>query len=143
MDLRKQEEQILQWLHEDNLVDENEEGTDNSFSETEDIVEEEVHQDTDSCSEVPSESDNENIQPSKRQRTRIIDSDESSDENIINLSVTQNSNISDPRIVQPNARFLYGKNIHKWSSTPRSASTCTLRRNIVHFIPGPKGEARE
>lgn len=144
MDLRKQEEQISQWL-EAETEDELGEGSDNSVSETEDNLEEEIHRDTGSDSDFPSESSESEdniIRPSKRQRTQIIDSDDSVGGDIDETN-SQNSNQGNQRVLQPTSRFLYGKNKHKWSSVPRSASTRTLRRNIVHFIPGPRGEARE
>ncbi|KAJ8716045.1 hypothetical protein PYW08_014324 [Mythimna loreyi] len=145
MDLRNQEEQISRWLEAESENQE-EELSDNSASETEDILETEVHENTssDSCSLQSSESDSDiNVQPSKRQRTQVIDSDDSSSENITVPRPSISNQNTDPRIVQPTSRFVYGKNKHKWSTQPRPATTRTLRRNIVHFIPGPKAEARE
>ncbi|XP_046960296.1 piggyBac transposable element-derived protein 4-like [Vanessa cardui] len=145
MDLRNQEEQISRWLEAESENQE-EELSDISASETEDILETEVHENTssDSCSLQSSESDSDiNVQPSKRQRTQIIDSDDSSSENITVPRPSISNQNTDPRIVQPTSRFVYGKNKHKWSTQPRPATTRTLRRNIVHFIPGPKAEARE
>lgn len=106
-----------------------------------------IHNDTDgnsdSCGES-SESEDE-VRPSrKRQRTQIIDSDNSLGKESLE---PRNSDSRDPRNLQSASRFLFGKNKHKWSSTPRPATTRTLRNNIVHFIPGhqePGGEeARE
>ncbi|CAK1587396.1 unnamed protein product [Parnassius mnemosyne] len=82
------------------------------------------------------------IRLSKRQRTQILDSDDSL-EDIHETNSPQTSNQGNQRVLQVTPRFLYGKNKHKWSSVPRSATTRTLRRNIVHFIPGPRGKARE
>lgn len=143
MDLRRHEMQINQWLEEEDC-NENEEGSNDSASETEDNLEVEIHRDTDSESDSPNvyqESDEDSIRPTRRQRTQIIDSDDSAGENI-NISTINTSN-RNSSVLQPTSRFLYGKNKHKWSSTPRPASTRTSRRNIVHFIPGPKGEARD
>ena len=137
MDLRRQEDNIRRWLEEDTDAD-NENGSDNSASETEDSVEEEVHRNTSSESEFSSESDDEPIRPSKRQRTQVIDSEESGEDTEVPTSQNIHSNV-----LQPRSQFLYGKNNHKWLSTPRLASVRTSQRNIVHFIPGPKERARE
>ncbi|XP_052745784.1 piggyBac transposable element-derived protein 4-like [Bicyclus anynana] len=142
MDLRKQEEQISKWLEEE--AEDDEEGSNDTASETEDNVEEEIHLNT-SDSEFSNESSEPEdgiIRPSKRQRTQIIDSDDSLGD-IYETNSPQTSNQGNQRVLQSTSRFLYGKNQHKWSSVPRSATTRTLRRNIVHFIPGPRGEARE
>ncbi|XP_045489690.1 piggyBac transposable element-derived protein 4-like [Pieris rapae] len=144
MDLRNQEDQIRQWLDAE-TDDEIEEGSDNSASETEDNLEVEIHHDTSSDSDSPSEtsaSEDDTMRPSKRQRTQIIDSDDSVTEDIATTNSPNTIQIN-PHVLQSTSRFLYGKNKHKWSSIPRSASTRTLRRNIVHFIPGPKENARE
>lgn len=147
MDLRTQGEQIRQWL-EVETEDEHEEQSDNSASEVEDNLEREIHQDTGSDSDPwsdSSKSDDDSVRPSKRQRTQIIDSDTDDSANN-NLDGSGNENIThiiNSRVLQPTTASLFGKNKHKWSSIPRSASTRTLRRNIVHFIPGPRGESRE
>ncbi|XP_049880307.1 uncharacterized protein LOC126376804 [Pectinophora gossypiella] len=161
MDLRKQDEKIRQWLEQD--IEEDSKGeSDNSSSETEDIVEMEVHKNTSSESEVSSESDYEPVCPSKRQRTQIIESEESDNSESIRPSRRQTSRVIDsdetdedvmsstpqniprnPNVIQPSSRFLYGKNKHKWSSAAKPSSVRTSRRNIIHFIPGPKERARE
>ncbi|CAH0397106.1 unnamed protein product [Chilo suppressalis] len=64
-------------------------------------------------------------------------------EDIHETNSPQTSNQGNQRVLQVTPRFLYGKNKHKWSSVPRSVTIRTLRGNIVHFIPGPRGEARE
>ncbi|XP_049870304.1 uncharacterized protein LOC126369782 [Pectinophora gossypiella] len=137
MDLRKQDEKIRQWLEQD--IEEDSKGeSDNSSSETEDIVEMEVHKNTSSESEVSSESDYEPVCPSKRQRTQIIESEESDNSESIRPSRRQTSRVIDsdetdedvmsstpqniprnPNVIQPSSRFLYGKNKHKWSSAAK------------------------
>ncbi|XP_067142487.1 LOW QUALITY PROTEIN: piggyBac transposable element-derived protein 4-like [Centruroides vittatus] len=73
-----------------------------------------------------------------------MDSDDSQGEDIsANKIQTSNTRNSNPHVLQPTTQFLYGKNKHKWLSTPRSVSTRTMRWNIVHFIPGPKGGTRD
>ncbi|CAG5015313.1 unnamed protein product [Parnassius apollo] len=141
MDLRNQEEQISKWLEE---VEDKDEGSNDSASETEDNVEEAIHINTSDSefSNESSEPEDDIIRPSKRQRTQIVDSDDSL-EDIHETNSPQTSIQGNQRVLQVTPRFLYGKNKHKWSSVPRSATTRTLRRNIVHFIPGPRGEARE
>ncbi|GBP00202.1 Probable RNA-directed DNA polymerase from transposon BS [Eumeta japonica] len=86
MDLRRQKEQISRWLEvESESVQQKR--SDNSASETEDILETEVHEDTssdsDSCRLQSLVSDSDvKVQPRKSQITQIIDLDDSSSENI-------------------------------------------------------------
>ncbi|CAK1581284.1 unnamed protein product [Parnassius mnemosyne] len=124
MDLRNQEEQISKWLEE---VEDKEEGSNDSVSETEDNVEEEIDINTSDSefSNGSSEPEDDIIRPSKRQRTQIVDFDDS-------LEYIHETRISFMNIKLLTSNF-----------KPRSATTRTLRRNIVHFIPGPRGEARE
>lgn len=112
MDLRSQDEQIRQWLEEDSEA-ECDLSDDGSVSETEDNVEEEIHNDTNgnshSCGES-SESEDEVRLSRKRQRTQIIDSNNSLGEESLE---PRNSDSRDPRILQSASRFLFGKDKHK------------------------------
>nr|XP_022907721.1 piggyBac transposable element-derived protein 4-like [Onthophagus taurus] len=42
-------------------------------------------------------------------------------------------------LIKPNKTSLTGKNGHKWSATVPAKCKRTAARNIIHFIPGPKG----
>ncbi|CAG5006116.1 unnamed protein product [Parnassius apollo] len=98
MDLRNQEEQISKWLEE---VEDKEEGSNDLASETEDNVEEEIHINT-SDSEFSnefSEPEDDIIRPSKRQRTQIVDSDDSL-EDIHETNSPQTSNQGNQRVLQ-------------------------------------------
>ncbi|CAH2004211.1 unnamed protein product [Acanthoscelides obtectus] len=46
-------------------------------------------------------------------------------------------------LVKPNILSLKGKNGQRWTSTQPSRTKRTASRNLIHFVAGPKGEAKE
>lgn len=107
-----------------------------SCSEFEDYIEAE-QMEVDSFSEDTNANGDENnvVESAINEAVNIEDE---SDDNIPLARFVEKS-----MIVHPKKSKLRGKNGHLWSTKLPSHSRRVSKRNLIHFIPGPKNEARE
>lgn len=145
MNIEKDHDKILSILEKCDSEDEEEVPQDvsnfhSSDSETEDNLENDFVINTDQSEQESDDSDQDLIVSRKnRTRRRIIDSD---DDITPPEQSPRSQALNQDVILQSSKIYMYGKNKHKWATKPRSSSCRTSSRNIVHFIPGPVGEAR-
>ncbi|GBP03501.1 PiggyBac transposable element-derived protein 4 [Eumeta japonica] len=120
MDLRSQNEKILQWLEESDTESIPDNQSQSDSEEDNNNLETEIHFETDESDvDVAVSSEDDVFLPrTGRSRRLVIDSD--SDD-----------------VIQPRQNILYGKNQHKWSTIPRDPRTRTGARNVLHIVPGP------
>ncbi|XP_047506781.1 piggyBac transposable element-derived protein 4-like [Pieris napi] len=146
MDLIRDQDKILQILNESDNDDD-----DSPFfgpsgvpsdSEPDDNLEEDLVEDTDEIEDDSSSSSDEDLNVSRRSRNRnrILDSD---DDSLECLQPCPPIASHQDLVIQPERPYIYGKNKHKWATTPRSSNTRASARNIIHFVPGPNSDARD
>ncbi|KAF9406810.1 hypothetical protein HW555_012949 [Spodoptera exigua] len=109
---------------------------------TEDNLEEDLVEDTDEIEDDSSSSSDEDLNVSRRSRNRnrILDSD---DDSLECLQPCPHIASHQDLVIQPERPYIYGKNKHKWATTPRSSNTRASAPNIIHFVPGPTSDARD
>lgn len=146
MDLVRDQDKILQLLNESDSDDEQQElelpPGDLSDNEEEDNLEQDLCVNTDASDEESSVSsdDDLNIVRGNRNRSMILHSDDESPEQ---LQPHQSESLLRNPVIHPGKAYIYGKNKHKWSSTPRNSAIRASARNVINFIPGPVNEAKD
>lgn len=147
MDLRNQNEKIVQWLVDSETESIPDNQLQSSASEDSNHLETEIHTETDGSDEDAADlSDDEFFVPRRRHSRRlVIDSDD--DTSLTSCMDQMDSEHEElpqqQSIIQPRQNILYGKNQHKWSTKPRDPRTRTAARNVLHIVPGPAGMAKE
>ncbi|GBP23638.1 hypothetical protein EVAR_80255_1 [Eumeta japonica] len=150
MDLRSQNEKILQWLEESDTESIPDNQSQSDSEEDNNNLETEIHFETDESDEdvAVSSEDDVFVPRTGRSRRLVIDSD-SDDGTPTTFGSNQIVDVNNEHtqhqqsVIQPRQNILYGKNQHKWSTIPRDPRTRTGARNVLHIVPGPVGISKE
>ncbi|GBP23673.1 hypothetical protein EVAR_80290_1 [Eumeta japonica] len=150
MDLRSQNEKILQWLEESDTESIPENQSQSDSEEDNNNLETEIHFETDESDEdvAVSSEDDVFVPRTGRSRRLVIDSD-SDDGTPTTFGSNQIVDVNNEHtqhqqsVIQPRQNILYGKNQHKWSTIPRDPRTRTGARNVLHIVPRPVGISKE
>ncbi|GBP21878.1 PiggyBac transposable element-derived protein 4 [Eumeta japonica] len=150
MDLRSQNEKILQWLEESDTESIPDNQSQSDSEEDNSNLETEIHFETDESDEDVAVSSEDDVFVSRAGRSRrlVIDSD-SDDGTPTTFGSNQIVDVNNEHtqhqqsVIQPRQNTLYGKNQHKWSTIPRDPRTRTGARNVLHIVPGPVGISKE
>lgn len=146
MDLVRDQDKILHILNELDTDDEDEVLAEPpgelSDSESEDNLENDLVVNTDESEGESTDSSTEELHVirGRRNRSMVIESDEDTSE--CSQPCPSSASQQNP-VTHLGKPYIYGKNKHKWATTPRSSNTRTSARNVVNFIPGPVNEARD